>query len=509
MLTAGAAAASVGLAGPGHIARRRGRPNVVIFTFDDCDAGSLGCFGSPLKGVTPNFDKLASEGLRFTHAFTTTPTCQPSRLSLMTGNDTSTNKTWGHDDELALDAQTLPQVLREHGYFTAIIGKQPDYQPQEAFKWSLSRDSHGNYLTPDTWDRQNDGYQSMWRSPEGFYRGVRKLVREARDAPFFLSLNTSDPHRPWPGSVDEPLMASLLDGIAPSFLPLRPYEKNYSPLEVPVPGYLPDLPGVRVDRAQYSSALHNGDKALGRIIDALKEMGVYDNTIFIALSDQGASFPMSKQSLYPHGLNLGLVVRWPGLSRGKVSSEMLSVADIMPTVTELLGLRTSRPMDGRSFARLLRGESQTGRPRLFTQYSNAKPGAQVFPMRGIQTAGHLYIFNGWHNEVMIIEGKEHKIIYDGRTDPLIGLAWRAMKDAAATNEKLRKRVDFVRLRAPHELYDLKKDPFCLKNLADSASHAATFAEMKYIMAREMEMRSDPLLPKFHGTGRLPAEWSSL
>jgi N-sulfoglucosamine sulfohydrolase len=241
----------------------------------------------------------------------------------------------------------------------------------------------------------------------------------------------------------------------------------------------------------------------------LNDLGVYDNTVIIALSDQGASFPMSKQSLYPYGLNLGLVIRWPGLTDGSTCSEMVSVTDIMPTVLDLLATKPPRPMDGRSVAHLLRGEQQkAGRTSFFTQYTFARRGVQVYPMRAIQTAEFLYIFNAWHNEVTFVQNKEQKLAYDGQIDPLLGLSWRSMKEASAVNVKIRQRVEFIRYRVPHELYDLKKDPYCLENLADRASHATQLADMKQAMMIEMATRSDPVLPKYQGTGGLPVEWGN-
>ncbi|MGC8862225.1 MAG: sulfatase family protein, partial [Armatimonadota bacterium] len=465
------AASAAVLVGAGGLASRAERGhaekmNLVIITTDDNDAESLGCFGCPLRNITPSMDKLAAEGVRFTHAFTTSPTCQPSRLSLMTGRYPQTNGNTGHGDPLKPGVTTLARELRNAGYYTAIVGKQPNYVPEEAFAWERNKNE-----TADNWDDQSDGYWSMWRSPEGFYKGTKELVAEAAKLkkPFFLHLNTSDPHRPWPGSVDE---VEFLQRLEKQFgrraTPMRPYPVNYSPYEVPVPGYLPDLPGVRVDLAQYYSALHNADRAVGRILDALREAGVWDNTIVICFGDQGASFSMSKQNLYPVSNRIPLIVRWPGATRAGsvVDGQMVSIIDIMPTLIEGLGLRNVPDMDGQSFLALMKGNGR-GREHVFTSYNYALPGVQAFPMRAVQSKEFIYIYNAWHGENNI--DPKHPLKYDGSMDPLTGLCWKSMKEAAASDPKLADRVRFIIERAPEEFYDLRNDPYCLENRIGEAS----------------------------------------
>lgn len=506
MQAAGAAALLAGVSGHAGLAAESaapGRLNLVIITTDDNDAESLGCFGCPLRGVTPNMDKLAANGVRFTNAFTASPTCQPSRLSLMTGRYPQTNGNTGHADPLKPGIATLTMELKKAGYFTGIVGKQPNYAPHEAFGWDKYAE-----LTADTWDDQSDGYWSMWRSPEGMYKGTKELIGESekQSRPFFLHLNTSDPHRPWPGSVDE---VEMLKGLEKRFgkkpNPMRPYPVNYSPYEVPVPAYLPDLPGVRVDLAQYYSALHNADRAVGRIMDAIKDAGVWDRTIVICFGDQGAPFPMSKQNLYPVGNRIPLLIRWPGVTRAGsvVESEMVSIIDIMPTLLEGLGLQAPA-VDGQSFLGLLNGAGGGGRDHVFSSYTYAYAGVQAFPMRAVQSKDFIYIYNAWHGESNI--DPNYPLIYDGNIDPLTGLCWKSMKEAAARDPDLAKRVEFIKNRVPEEFYDLRTDPYCLDNRITDTSYSGRVAEMKRMVEQQMERTNDPLLAKFRGAGPIPPEW---
>lgn len=483
--------------------------NIVIISTDDNDADSLGCYGSPLPGVTPNLDKLAAEGVRFEHAHTASPTCQPSRLCLMTGRYPQTNGNTGHATPLKPGVPTLSNVLREAGYYTAIVGKQPNYIPESQFNWTRDRDDKGVWLTADTWDYKEDGYWGMWREPEGFYKGTKFLVSEAKqqNKPFFLHLNTSDPHRPWPGNLDE---MDHLEQFSRIFkkrsLPLRPYSKNYSPFEIPVPEYLPDLPGVRVDVAQYYSAMHNGDKAAGRIIDALGELDELDNTAIIYFADQGAPFPMSKQNLYRYSTRIPLIIKWPGVTPKDevIDNTMVSIIDIMPTIIEALQIKKVEGMDGKSFFPLIYGQEQDCRDHIFASYNFAKPGIQAYPMRSVQSKKYLYIFNGWYGERNI--NPDVPLIYDGAIDPLTGHCWKSMKEAAATDEKLKERVNFIKRRLPEEFYDLTEDPYCFNNLINDKKYALKIEQYKKLLEKHLREVSDPIIARFQGTGPLPEEW---
>lgn len=485
---------------------RKDPMNVVIITTDDNDAEALGCFGCPLPDITPRMDALAAGGMRFAHAHTVSPTCQPTRLSLMTGRYPQTNGNTGHVDPLKPGVPTLATELKRAGYYTAIVGKQSNYLPNEAFDW----DRYGE--TADAWE-DDDGYWGMWRNPEGMHRGTLELIGEAREQgkPFFLHMNTSDPHRPWPGSVDEVWQLEMFEkqwgGKRPK--PLRPYPKNYSPWEVPVPAYLADLPGVRVDVAQYYSGMHQADLAVGRVLDALEETGEADNTVVVCFGDQGAPFPGSKQNLYDVSTRIPLLIRWPGVTpAGAVADHtMVEVVDLMPTLLEGLGLPLPEGMDGRSVLPVLRGERTAAREYVQKSYNYALPGVQAFPMRAVQSLDYLFIWNAWPGERNI--DPDIPLVYDGHIDPLTGLCWKSMKEAAERDPELAKRVEFLKNRVPEEFYNLQTDPYCLTNLIDAPEHKARIDAMRDMVVAQMERTDDPLLAKYHGTGPIPPEWRTL
>lgn len=488
--------------------------NVVLFTSDDNDAESLGCYGCTLPNVTPNIDKLAAQSSLLSHMHTTDSTCMSSRLSLMTGMYPQTNGHVGGVRPLKNGVTTLALELKKAGYYTALVQKDPNYAPSKAFQWDRHSINSANW--DPAWKSGDHSRWPGWGSPEAFYALTKELISEAatHQKPFFLHLNTTDPHRPWPGSIDEVTMLhkwAANRGQKPA--PLRPFATNYSPVEVPVPGYLPDLPGVRVDVAQYFSALHRADKTVGRVVDALKEKGVLENTVFIYLADQGASLPTSKQNLYRYSTLLPVIINWPKVTTPgtKIADTMLSIVDLMPTILEGLGLAAATGIDGRSFFHKLKAGQGSVRDHVFTSYNFALPNIQVFPMRGVQSRDFLYIYNAWHKTkpswlMRKFVKYEEPTKYKGPIDPLAGLAWSSMQWEARHNRAIGRRVNFIMRRVQEEFYDLRADPYCLNNLISKKSHATRIAEMRELLDAHMAATNDGLLPKFRGKGEIPPQW---
>jgi len=468
----------------GDGASSRDVPNVVVFTVDDMDLDSVNIYGCPVAGMTPNMDRLARQGMRFQHAHVNCAVCQPARQSMMTGKHTHTNGTLGFMP-VPEGVPNLSEILMGNGCHTASFNKDRDYK---SFKWSYYI---GGY-----------GVKGFGRDPKLFVQSTREAIRQAREAgkPAFIGVNTSDPHRAFAGSEDERRrleQARKKWPHAAEGMYYPPYDDVCSPDEAYVPPYLPDLPDVRKEMAEYFNTVHRADATLGVIMDLLEEEGIADNTLFFFFSDNGAAFPTSKQNCYPYSTRTPLMVRWPGvIEPGSVDdTHMVSTMDIMPTVLEACGIPVPGGLDGRSMLSILKGDRQKGRDFAFTTYNYIKPALQVYPMRAIHTKEHSYIFNAW---------SDGKTCYNGEN--MSGLTFKAMQKAAESDAVIAARVKHVQYRVPEELYDRRKDPWCLANLVADPAHAAKLAEMKAILDTEMARTNDPLLPGFRGEGSIPAEW---
>jgi len=444
-----------------------------------------GVTGCKTPGVTPHIDRLAGQGLRFTHAHVTVAVCQPSRECLMTARYPHRNGATGFYP-VHKDVPTLQELLKAAGYHLGILGKVGHLQPAEKFPWDFQRDQ---------------GDLGMGRDPAIYYRYTKEFLQQAKDAgkPLFLMANSHDPHRPFAGSDAEkgkeaggragkkgaagkgPEPADRGEPSAPGRYP--PPNRVYKPEEVVVPGFLADLPDVRKEMAQYYSSAHRCDQTVGEVLRALKESGLDDSTLVMFLSDNGISMPFAKSNCYLTSTRTPWIVRWPGKVKAGVVDEenFISGIDYVPTVLDAAGLPLPPGMDGRSFLPLLAGGRQDGRDRVFTCYNDTS-GRKAFPMRCLQTCRFGYIFNGW---------SDGKTTY--QAEPMSGLTFKAMREAAASQKPVADRVEMLLHRVPEEFYDFQVDPDALRNLASDPRYGDNVQRMRADLLAWMERTADPLV----------------
>lgn len=436
------------------------KSNILLLTADDMNYDALGFTGSKVPGISPHLDKLAAEGMWFQHAHVTVAVCQPSRQCLLTGRYPHRNGSVGFYP-VSKDVPTLAEILKEANFHLGILGKVIHLRPVEKFAWHYERD---------------EDVLGRGRDPQKYYEYSKEFLQQAKDSgkPFFLMANSHDPHRPFAGS----------EGKQPANYPAPP--RTYKPEEVPVPGFLPDLPDIRKELAQYYSSVNRCDKVFGEVLRALEESGLADNTIVIFLSDNGIAMPFAKSNCYLTSTRTPWLMRWPGkITASTVDRDnFISSIDFMPTVLDIMGLPFPEGTDGRSFQSLLKGEKQDGREKVVTCYNEAF-GKKAYPMRCLQDKRFGYIYNSW---------SDSKKAYN--TEGMSGLSFKAMRDAATNDNDIAARVEMVVHRVPEELYDFAADPSALKNLIDDPAFAEQRKAMRSEMLAWMEKTEDPLLPKF-------------
>ncbi|MCD6347240.1 MAG: sulfatase-like hydrolase/transferase, partial [Bacteroidales bacterium] len=220
--------------GSGTVNNQERLPNILIVSADDLAYNSVGAFGCKVEDITPNIDKLATEGIRFTNAHVNTPVCQPCRQSWLTGRFPHSNGAEGFEP-IDIDVSTLPEQLKSIGYLNGILGKEIHHQPKDRFFW--------DYI-PFVTEKDSIWRSGNSRNPSMFYEYSARFFKMAKDQnkPFFLSANSHDPHRPFVGSHRDTLTWG--DNMPP-------VTRQYSPEEVEVMGYLPDIKDVRKEVAQY------------------------------------------------------------------------------------------------------------------------------------------------------------------------------------------------------------------------------------------------------------------
>jgi arylsulfatase A-like enzyme len=359
------------------------RPNFVLVLIDDMGWADAGCYGSTFH-LTPNIDRLAASGVRFTNAYAACPVCSPTRASIMSGkyparlhltdwipgeNRSVILKTVPFRQELPLEEVTIAEALPAAGYRTCHVGKwhlgkDPYYAEHQGFDINIGGNDWGSpkagYFSPYKMQNLSEG-------PAGEHLSDR-LTAEALnfldscgDRPFFLNL--------WHYAVHQPIQA-------PEAI-VRKYRDRLA--AAPVPNS-PEF-GVEHDKKVrlrqghpgYAALLETIDNSLGRVLDKLEQMKVSENTVVVFFSDNGGlsttgTYPTSNQPLragkgwlYEGGIREPLIVRWPGRCRaGSTCDSPVISTDFYPTMLEMAGLpaRPAQHVDGLSFASLLRGDSR-------------------------------------------------------------------------------------------------------------------------------------------------------
>jgi arylsulfatase len=389
-LAAGIAAAGSAAAGPAPDAAApaadRRRPNIIFLLADDLGRAELGCYGQT-KIRTPNIDRIAAEGIRFTQHYAGSPVCAPSRCVLLTGlhaghafiRDNRENGGWGPDEpegqlELPTSTVTVGHLLQRAGYTTAVIGKwglggpgstgEPNRQGFDHwYGYLCQRVAHNHYpthlwrngrrenLDGNTWGNLTGGQYA----PDLMAAEALRFIEQNKDGPFFLYFATPIPHLAI--QVPEDSLADYRDTW-----PDPPYEGGKAYLPHPAP------------RAGYAAMITRMDRDVGRILDLLTRLDLDDNTIVMFSSDNGATYDIGgadspffescgpfrgrKGSVWEGGIRVPLVARWPGrIAPGQVTDHVSAFWDLLPTLMDLAGTETPVGLDGISFAPTLLGEA--------------------------------------------------------------------------------------------------------------------------------------------------------
>jgi len=435
------------------------RLNILFFTADDMNYDSTGCYGCPIKDLTPNVDRLAAEGLRFQFAYSTVAVCQPVRQIMQTGLYPHRNGAMGFFP-IKPEVRTLNQQLHDAGYLISMFGKGPHHQPAEKFCVDVGDDK-------------------ISRHPSQLAAATRKFLKMAREQgrPFFHNVNCYDPHRPFIGINGR---NDLAGGEPPSRW-IKPEEVTS------VPGFLEDLPEIRREVAAYYTNVRRLDDAVGAVLDVLKEEGFAENTLVMFYGgDHGMSFPFAKSNDYENSSRGGLIFRWPGVTKpGSVDRDhLVSTLDFAPTLLDAAKLPPLAGIDGRSFLPAVKGEKLPGWDRVFTFY-NAAFGNNWLPMRCVRTKETAYIWNAWS---------------DGRceyhTENMAGLTWKAMLAAAPSNPEINARTDFYLHRVPEEFYNLSNDRYERTNLISDPSRQTEIEAMRKELLALMRRTGDPFTEAF-------------
>lgn len=430
------------------------RPNFVIIIGDDISAEDLGPFGNP--GIrTPNLDRLAAGGLVFDHAYVTSSSCSPSRVSIITSR-------YPHNLEVAAELHgplpvglpLLPQLLRNAGYYTVQSGK--------AHFGEVPSRVTGPALA--AFEVTGDGeLDELNGGRSGANRWVDRLRDRPRDRPFFMWFAAHDAHRIWD--------AESFSGLT-------------RPEDVRVPSGLADTPATRQDLAHYYDEIVRLDHHVGEVMRELSRQEVLGETVVIFLTDNGRPFPRAKTRLYDEGIKTPLIVHAPALiARPGRTPALVSTIDLAPTLLELAGLARPETFQGVSLLPILRDPRATVRDYVFAEQNWHNFPAHV---RLVRQGRFVYMRNAWPG-----------LPLPGASDTYYTPSAEDLKTRRESGGLTAIQADvFLVPRPAEEFYDLAGDPWQLKNLALAAEPPPELAHLRAVLDRWSEETGDtvPLQP---------------
>ncbi|WP_445749324.1 sulfatase family protein [Polaribacter sp.] len=437
------------------------KPNILLITLDDMNWDSPASFGGFIPDLTPNIDAIAKIGVQFNNAFVQAPNCSPSRAVIQTGlypHQTGTRGFFYVKDNF----ETLPEILKENGYYTGVINKVTDTNIHPDFNhyWHEAMNIKGD-------KRDSKSYGKL------FHTFISKAKNSNK--PFYCVVNIADPHKPFYN--DDKPNAKNIKEIHPS--------KIYGLKDIKIPDFLPDNEEIKNDVLNYYNSVKRGDDCVGEIIAALEKSKIAKNTIIIILSDHGASFPFAKSSIYLHGIKTPLIIAFPKAFKPKSEvKSIVSSIDLAPTILDITSQKIPKEMVGNSFYEVLTGKKEQIGTYVFAQFDE-NAGGVPRPSRTVLSKKYGYIFNPWAT------GK-----YPFVSAASYDATYKAMQKMSKEDENVAKRFNFWKFRTLEEFYDYENDPNALNNLIDDPKYKELISEFKQELKNHMKATNDYVLSAF-------------
>ncbi len=418
------------------------RPNVLFIAVDDL-ACTLGCYGD-LVAKTPNIDRLAAEGTCFQRAYNQLPLCNPTRASVMTGLRPDQIKVYDLDrhfrDQLP-DVVTLPQAFQAAGYFAARVGKIYHYNVPASIgtdgfddppSWNRTVNPKGRDKTDEALVFNAEPHRKIsgalsWLAADGrdeeqtdgmIASEAIKIMREKKDQPFFLGVGFFRPHTPYVAPKKYFEMYPL-DSLRLPFAP--PGDRDDIPTAAfahncPVPNYGLDHKTLLQATQAYYACVSFVDAQVGRLLDAVEELGLAEATIVVFWSDHGYHLGehdgvWQKRTLFEQGARAPLIVRVPGQESRGDCRQIVEFVDIYPTLTDLAAIPSPPGLAGRSLRPLIDNRQADRDGFAVTQVLRPADARLSEPVMGCSIRTHRYRFTEWG------EGKHGVELYDHQSDP--------------------------------------------------------------------------------------------
>ncbi len=404
-------------------------PNIVLFIGDDIGWDDIGCYGNK-QVQTPNIDKIAQEGIRFTNVFLTASSCSPSRCSIISGryphNTGAPELYMGLPPEVPL----FPEILNNAGYYTAHAGK-----------WHMGDSAKRSFdVIHENREKNGDGGEEMW---------LTTLQDRPKEKPFFMWFASYDAHRPWGPNI---------------------FTRSHDPSIISLPVYHANTEKTRVDHAKYFDEIKRFDYYIGKIQEELKRQGVLKNTIILIMSDNGRPFPRDKTRVYDSGMKTPFIIRWDnGINKkGIVCKSLISAIDLAPTIIELARGKSHDSFQGRSFAHVIKNPESKFRNYIFSEHNWHDYEAME---RMVRTKEFMYVLN-----------LRPSLSNTGAADVTGSPSFQELRVLRDSGKLSAAQSDvFIKPRPFEELYNCLKDSSQLLNIASMPEYAGKLEELRHVM----------------------------
>lgn len=439
------------------------RPNILFVIYDDWGWQHAGAYGCDWV-KTPNFDRVAKEGILFKNAFTSNPKCSPCRATILTGRNTwQLEEASCHNGLFPSKFAVYPDLLEAAGYTVGLTGK--GWGPGDFKSTGWKRNPAG----PSFDSKKMAEVPASGISKTDYVANFEDFLKQRpAGKPFCFWMGFHEPHRAYELNSGVRLGKKLED--------------------VKVPDYLPDNSVVRGDLADYSIEVEYADGHVGRALKALEAAGELENTLVIVTSDHGMPFPYVKGQIHEDGFHLPLAMRWgKGIKPGRVVEDFINVRDFAPTYLELAGVKQHPQISGKSLVKILKsdksGQIEPDRNVMLVgkeRHDIGRPNDWGYPVRAIRTKEYLYVHN-FQPDRWPVGNPETDF---GNCDP--GPTKEVIKLLGGYYYEL-----CFGKRPADELYRLTDDPECVRNLANDLAFTYIKEDMQTRMMTILRTEQDP------------------
>lgn len=451
------------------------RPNILFAIADDASWKHFGAYGCDWV-KTPAFDRVASEGILFTRAYTPNAKCAPSRSCILTGrNSWQLEEAANHSPLFPAKFKTYAEALGEHGYWVGSTAK--GWAPGDPGEIDGKR----RELTGPKFDEHKTEPPAKFISNNDYARNFEAFL-EARPEgqPFCFWYGSTEPHRAYEFEAGIKYGGKSRDEIDE------------------VPTFWPDADTVRTDMLDYAFEIEYFDLHLQRMLQKLEEMGELENTLVIVTADNGMPFPRIKGQVYEYSNHLPLAVMWPGgiKNPGRVVHDFVNFIDFTPTYLELAGITAEeagmQPVTGKSLTDIFFSEQEgsVAAERDFVlvgkeRHDVGRPDDQGYPVRGIFKGDYLYLRNFKPERWPKGNPETGYLNCDGSPTKTYILDTRRKKGIMEYWQ-----LNFGK-RVVEELYNVIEDPFCMNNLALDETYSELKNELSAEMTQKLNEQGDP------------------